>query len=586
MDIIEIETRCGLIIQEVVATAFRQIGIPFAEGIQYNPDCETPDFLLPNEKAPNMIIECHQTNVRESLRMKILRLLSAVFEAKVYFGKEIVSVNLLFGNVDQLSPKNLETFSSFYDVSYFPERDSEHGCAIKLLEQKSREYAANEKYNVKTAAEAIVTHYSSEVTSLANYLSKTIGGSGNVPKKFLFPIWESEIERVKKLKESPAVAGVTEYKSSILSSLLLSNKDFEELVASKDPNECSVEVKHQLIRTGLVTVRPTTIKKYKAMGFLTLSDSFTNFVEDPYAMQLRELCRTQLEKEPALGFFFEDIRNEQRRKNIAREFIRLVNLSEQEFINAVQECFTKGSCFGVEHGRCWIADMMPLVVSESQNTFNRMMIASPNYHQTLRNPYANIVIRSPRLGSNKDTLCEYITVAVECFYAIVKERKIDLSALREDELADKLFKFRKDAVIKLHKLNPLHIAVFSIANDLGLQVSYGGVKSFVSDLAHAKYDLFTITDGKKEVLLNALYKSPDYGSDHKADEWSARRRALGYRMQKGQICEVPSRAGYIFVIDGTWTAKSIRKFYHAGWDHVCRLWQLKGILKTIYDIKD
>lgn len=585
MDIIEIETRCGLIIEELVAEAFKRLDVSFVQGFQYDQDCETPDFLLNDEKQPHIVIECHQTNVRESLRMKILRLLSAVFEAKVFYGKEITSVNLLFGNVDLLSSKNLATFASFFDVSYFPEKDTEFAESIIQLERVARELSSVETLSVKNAADRIISEYSAEVDCLSRYLEKTVLSDKSKPKEDLFPVWEREKERVASLGTAPQIEGVTEYKSSILQSLLVSNDDFETLTVEKNPNNCPDDLKKQLIKTGLVSTRPTTIQKYKEFGFLEFSSSFTTFLNDPYAMDLREICKQEIDKDAALGSFFEDIRDEQRRLHIAETFIELTSLPRDKFINALLECFYNGSCFGVDHGRCWIADLMPLAVGESQNTFNRQMIASPNYHQSLRNPFSNIAIRSPRLGKTDDVIVEHISVAAEVFWNFVDEKRIDLSKIDITQLAESLFLFRKAAVIKLHKLNPLYMAVENISERLGLSATYGGVKSFVTDIASAKYDLYTITDGDKEVLLNALYKSPEYGSDHKADEWSARRRALGYRINDGRITEVSNRSAYIFVIDGTWTEKSIRKFYHAGWNYICRLWQVESILKEVFGIQ-
>lgn len=47
------------------------------------------------------------------------------------------------------------------------------------------------------------------------------------------------------------------------------------------------------------------------------------------------------------------------------------------------------------------------------------------------------------------------------------------------------------------------------------------------------------------MLLNAIYIGEGYGSDHKADEWVARRRALGYRMIDGTIITRKQRFLYI-----------------------------------------
>ncbi len=583
MDIIDIETRYGLIIESSVAEALRRAKIPFIEGFQYDSDSETPDFLVPNEIKPHYIIECHQTSDRESLKMKILRLLSAVFEAKVHFGKEIVSVNLLFGNIDILPPNNLDTFCCFYDVSFFPWKNTKYSSSIRAIETLARELATDSNYDASSAVLRIKERMSSEFDDLASYLKESLN-SVSGPKMELNTIWEKETLRIKSINSYPQIGSSTEYKPTILQSLLLTDEDFEELINKKDPNECSKKVKKQLIKTGLVEIRDTVIKKYKDTGLLLLSNEFLSFINDPYSMSLRMLCKTQIAKDEKLGYFFEDIRDEKRRIEIAAKFIELVNLEKEKFGEAVFECLVSGSCFGIKHGRCWIADLMPLVVGESHNSFNRRMMANSNYNQHIGNPYSNIVIRSPRLGSSLKALKNYAEVATDCFFCAVKEKNVDLHSLDVAALAEKLFVFRKGGLIKLQKLNPLHIAIKSIAENMGLSAEYKGVKSIISDMSTGKFDMFVLSKSKKSVLVNALYIAPTYGSDHKADEWSARRRAIGYRLKNGNIVEAEAHDGYIFVVDGTWSEKSIRKLYRSGWNHICQLHKLQSKLVEIFKI--
>jgi hypothetical protein len=73
MNATEIKTRHGLILQGLTARALTQVGFQYVENPTYDEVSEVPDFLIPDAEQPRLMIEVHQTDARDSFRMKILR---------------------------------------------------------------------------------------------------------------------------------------------------------------------------------------------------------------------------------------------------------------------------------------------------------------------------------------------------------------------------------------------------------------------------------------------------------------------------------------------------------------------------------
>ncbi len=74
-----------------MAHALEAAGIEFDRTPQYEDVSEVPDFLIPNASDPKIVVECHQVGTRDSLRMKALRVLIAVAEAKRRFGPDLIA---------------------------------------------------------------------------------------------------------------------------------------------------------------------------------------------------------------------------------------------------------------------------------------------------------------------------------------------------------------------------------------------------------------------------------------------------------------------------------------------------------------
>jgi hypothetical protein len=94
----------------------------------------------------------------------------------------------------------------------------------------------------------------------------------------------------------------------------------------------------------------------------------------------------------------------------------------------------------------------------------------------------------------------------------------------------------------------------------------------------------SVGNDRKRILLNAVAVHDNNG-DHKSKEWGARRLATLYRFENGKF----SPSGYddgLFILDGEWEKKDVARLYRCGWNHICRLGGLEGVLKKIFGVKD
>lgn len=576
----EIKTRLGLILQRVLAEALRGSGFTFAENFQYDEDCEKPDFLIPNGLNPTHMIEVHQTDARDSFRMKILRGFTAVTESKVHFGKDLISVNILFGDPrTELPASNVRALEGYFDANFIPRYHSEYGDDLTELQAKALQLARNENIDTTEAADEIINNMTIQVKCLGDAVKELLDSAN--PNPALYGLWESENQRAVNRGVAPTAGAFTYYKRGILQSLFLSDEHFAELLGKQDPNKCSAESQSQLRATKLVreisTMAGIKLEIDKPLQFFIRGDQTTS---------LRELASSRIQNETLLAQYFEDIRNPARRTAMTERVLELVLLGKNALRGGLLECLQTGSYGGITHQRCWIADILPAIVDESHNTFNRRMFGHPNYTQSIGNPYNNITIRSPRLGSDLTDLSEYVDVAVEIFFDIALEKEINVRDLSLMDIANKLLTLRMDAAIKLQKLNPLYVAIEDFARGLLLEINYGGTQSFLSDLSNpsdpvGKYDLYHITDGNKTLLANAIAVHDNNG-DHKSKEWGARRKSTLYRLRDGNVVrsEYPDA---LFVLDGEWRQKDINRLYASGWNHVIYLNQLEAFLKGFFN---
>ena len=585
MNATKIKTRHGLILQDLLGTALSQAGFSFRENWQYDPDLERPDFMIPDSDSPTFAVEVHQTDARNSFQMKTLRSLNAVAEAKVFFGEKLVSVNVLFGDPDnELPVSNVKALCGIFDVNLVPRNDLQDGHHAKSLEEEALKLAKDETHDVASAADKLRSACKTEITGLASIVKRAL--TGVAADKHLAKIWVLEKKRMSSLLPAPTALPITHYKRCILESLYLSDDDFAELVKVRDPNKGSKSLQKQLVDTGLATTR-------KSIGGdkLDLIPRMRDFIGDASAPKLRAICSKALNAEVSMHWFFEDIRNNARRTEMAKAFLALSLKGAKAIEDALFESIRDTNFMGIGHERAWVADFLPLTAGASQNEFNRRMVQTGRDPHNYQYPFNHVVGRFERLINSPDHFRDLANYSVSTYGDICADLGVNIGScggLSIEDLARALLAARLDGAIKLQRLNPLYEVIMDSARSLGLEAIEVREKSLVYDLSGGdgrlgKNDALVVRSDAGSILLKAIYVGEGYGSDHKADEWSARIRSLGYRIENG-VPAVQKRLANVLVVDGEWSEKSLKKLHSAGWTHICQLPDVDRTLRSIFGI--
>ncbi len=578
MNATEIKTRQGLILQGLVREALKIANLTYKENWQYEANSEKPDFVIPDTNTPKYVVEVHQTDARSSFRMKILRGFTAVTEAKAFFGNQIISVNLLFGDPDtELPESNVLTLCGYFDVNLIPSKDSVYSRRLVVLENKSLELASDGEVTVANAVTKILKNERNSITHLSNYIVKSLGKAK--PNSNLFQLWDEERKRIENLTYFQINNVPTFNKRAILQSLLLSDAHFHELFKVKDPNKCSLEIKEQLLKTKLATKNPS-IKG----DVLVLEQSLRQFLYQSDSLDLRELCEKRIEVEPKMYWFFEDIRDEERRLKMAELFVKSV--AKKSLLNDLLHNLTNSKTQGIEHGRAWLIDICVLVAGISQHALTRTLFKDYPNPDNFGDAASHFTLKTDRFSSvSYENVVIYAKSIVDIFNKFTNDNSTSLKSLDKNKIADNLLAMRLGAVIKLQKLNPLYLVIESIAEKLGLIYENKSTNSFLSDLSGSsdpvgKFYLYHISNGNKKILVNAVSVHDNHGDD-KSKEWGARRKATLYRLINNEIVNESDIEG-IFVIDGEWKAKDITRLYKSGWNYIIKLSEFEELLKTIF----
>jgi hypothetical protein len=577
----QIKTRHGLILQGALAEALREAGYAFAQDHQYDETCEIPDFLIPDGASPKIMIETHQTDARNSFQMKTLRAFTAVTESKARYGNKLVCLNVLFGDPEnELPASNVRAMCGIFDLNIIPRNDVDDSGSVMELEATSLKLAADDEKTTEQAIDEVIAQEPRAISGLARLLRIQLPGSRS--NRALFPLWDMERSRAKKLGEPPKAGGATYYKRMMLRALFLGDRDFTELAFKQEPDQCSKSVREQLVTTGLG-------KLFEEIDgdHIVLDPQFAEFVRTPDAPRLRQLCKKVLNETPEMHWFFEDIRDVNRRLLMAERFLDIIDTGQMTVSEAILSNLINDDFLGVIHRRCWFADMAARYLGVSHNMMNNQLRDLNADPQKLGNPFNQITYKSSRFMSNPDTHSHYAN-GVQIAFEAIKEGLSANIADSVEVLASRLLEFRLDGAIKLRKLDPLSLLAFGAAKNVGLNVERCRIPSIVSDLArsHAtgRFEAFTITDNNLNKTLIANFVSVhDNNGDHKSKEWGARRLATLYRMIKGKIQESEYQDA-IFVLDGEWLDKDVARLYRSGWNHVVRLEALEEKLRDIYKI--
>lgn len=577
----EIKTRQGLILESVLAAALTEAGFSFAHDVQYDESCEKPDFLIPNKKNPKIMVETHQTEARDSFRMKVLRAFTAVTESKAYFGNALVSVNVLFGDPDnELPPSNVKAMCGIFDLNIIPRRDATKPGLIQKLEAFSLSLAKKEGKATEKAAKEVVKTHGSAVTELARLIKSKITKAK--ARAELDDLWDFERTRVEGIGDAPKAGDPTYYKRCMLWSLFLDDSDFAELHTKQDPDLCSDRVKRQLVATKLATVEEEIDGDY-----YTLKPVFAAFLKDSDCLQLRSICKSVLDSIPSMKWHFEDIRRKERRVSMASAFFD--GVKREGLASMLKRSINGDEIAGIPHSRAWIIDCLTRASGISLGKLSREIFLNGNNPGRLGDPVSHIVPRTERFkGMSAADRNVYVGDINNAMKVVCGANFLGTQSTDTETVAERLLELRVDGAIRLRKLDPLFLVASGICNSIGLKLEKISVVTIASDLAGqvavGRFEVFGVlpSGGAKHVLLNTVAVHDNNG-DHKSKEWGARRLATLYRIVKGKIRKSEYQEG-VFVIDGEWKDKDVVRLHRSGWNHVVRLADLEQTLRSVFGL--
>lgn len=557
----------------------------FQENPQYDPTCEVPDFLLPNSTHPQFVVEVHQTDARDSFRMKTLRAFTAIAEAKAFYDDNLISVNILFGDPEnELPDSNVRALFGFFDINLVPRNHASNPISVISLEAAALQLASDENWQTIDAVMHLESVETQGIDAIADLLKRTF--SQPTINQFVQPLWQLERNRVATLSDPPAVGDKTYYKRNILRSLFFSDEHFHELVENPTPSSCTANcseaTKQQLILTKLAEGQPSLV----GLRIHNINQEFHDFLADSDASYFRNLGKSRLSENPAMNFFFWDIRSADRRNQMANLF--LTSLANNSLLTDMIENLKFDTYRGIEHRRAWYIDLCTRLLGISQNTLSRRLFTTYSNPAKYGDPISHLAPKTERFRlSSEDYIEIYASNIVDAFYKLRDELDLGIDNIQPDELGHKLLRLRLDGAIKLQKLNPLHLVFESLALRINLQFQSKGILSILSDLsgsssAIAKYEMYQLTDHGKTALVN-LVAVHDSNGDHKSKEWGARRLSTLYRAIEGHIHPSEYHDG-IFVLDGEWEQKDVNRLYRSGWNYVVRLSELENTLREVFDL--
>ena len=578
----QIKIRHGLILQAVLAQALRNAGYSFAETPSYDADSEVPDFLIPNAENPEFMLEVHQTDARDHFRMKTLRSLTAVAEAKAFFGADVASVNVLFGDPDnELPAANLRAMCGIFDVNVLLRRDASNTGKrdIARLEAAALELAGETDVGTAAAGKRLAGEHDQALTELKTLLTRAM--SGAEIKESLKPMWDAETTRRATFRNPPEPGEQTYYKKNLVRSLFFQDEHFAAMTADPRPNAWSNVIKGQV-----VMMRIGSLTEEIDGDHLAIDPEFLSFLRDADAPRLRGLCKAVLDRIPAMHWFFEDLRDYHRRRKMAKILLDSIRTGTLEQL--LRSNFAGATIQGIIHTRNWVVDMSRAAIGASQNDISRIIYNELNNVAGLLYPISHIGPNTAQFQAiSTDKKESYVQDIVRALDLFQSRSGIRLSNLTEDELAASFLSLRFLGAMRLRKLDVLRLVAASIGQLVGLQLNPIRVESVLSDFAHqkavARFELFEFADASHKCMF-ANFVAAEGNPRDKAKEWGARRLATLYRAPNGVAAPV-GNVDAVFVIDGIWGAQDVVRLYRCGWTHVVRLGDLEATLRKVFGIK-
>lgn len=394
----------------------------------------------------------------------------------------------------------------------------------------------------------------------------------------LDPMWRLEHARVARLAVSELIAEPIEYfREALLQALYFSEEHYQTLAQRRQVPPDEMEEILFMEEFGIALVRRTiggvVIDPLPALAALR---------GDPLFETMRGVCLGTLQSYDSTRFHFQDIQTPGRLRAMVQHVEELLDSDVTAFREALRENASNGTGADIEHTRCWMADVLAEMLGMNHNRLNDLILQHPAYTGSIPNPFNNMTMRSARFLGDE----EEVESMVEAFTQIVQSARANLNR-DAAEIVRGLMSLRIYASKGLQKFNPLLVGLGGIAEQHGFSMRGKRVASCLNDLvqgngAVGKFDLIEGVDGNElsRFYLTTIAVGPNYSSDHKADEWSARRRMMGYRLNGGR-CSAATIPDTVFVYDGNWSDKSVRKLVLAGWDHVCSVRQFSHVIESL-----
>lgn len=581
----QLRTRFGHLMERLTGIALTKAGFTYRFDWQYDDTCISPDYTLPDSDSVNVLMEVTQTDSRDSLRMKSLRYLELIAEAKIHFGSALVCVSTIYGTPgEDLQETFLQASLSPFDAALVPRNDTRISLTqrnqIEDLEGKALSLASKTAA-VEKALASLKTHPG--VDALAAFFRKAIPAVK--ANAILRQVWDLESTRSAKSPPSEDLAPITSsHKKGLLEALFLSDDSFNKLckyLESARPgkqSEWPKDVKTSLLEAGLATERPSI-----SGPRLILKPEISGILGSEEGMRCARLTRKALSTAEGAKWYFEDIRDPARRVSMAKKYLAIIAKGKSYLEKAVFDNLVHSVYDGVSHSRCWVAECVAMHLGVSQSELDNRITRDPEFNARFSGrlvgcPFRDVAMKFAAIMTNQDRLRDHA-------YFIAKlHSKLIAKSIDAATLATTLGKARRDNSVKLKHLNPLMLVVSDTFAKHGWSLEVTHVPSLIFDLmndAHAgRFSVHMATKGKRRVVLNAL----QIIDAHKPKEWAARGRAIRYRIVddngKISVVEQLKDAHFVFVLDGKVNVKMRTMLEKAGWI-TCALDELEGLMGTL-----
>lgn len=567
-------THFGLAVESIIATMLELRREKFQRDWKYHPHCMKPDFAVLKGRVPKAIVEVNHGESRDVFQRKLLRNIQSVYDAKAFFGADVSSVCIYLGRKSTLPNSSIDFLDCIFDRCLYPleEDDISHSIHAQSLLDEALD-KCSEIGETSLWLDEFLTNNAMRLEAWSKALVPSVVGAS--VKTLLKPVWDDQSAKHDLIEIADVSPSKSFFKDTVLSALALPEKVSESLfkvgsVAAKDFPEYSLFEDSGIVRSI------KTIRGHSLQFEATIHEES----EHPMFSEAFAIASKKLKNIDSARWHFEDLRDPSRIYAMIEVFSNTIRKRSRSALKTLLRSNILETNFsGIEHTRCWIADVIIAYSGRSQNAYNNDMLSSALYTGSLPNPFNNLVTKSERF-MGEFAKCES---AVDCLADLVlrqvNEEKSRWLGRDPDEIVKELFAARIYGAKGLQKFNPLFAVLEERLMQFGYEVSYPRIGSFVNDLvgngsAIGKFDLtfgYRAHD-RKSLYVNSLFVGRGYGADHKADEWGARRRLMEYRFADRKISavKVPQT---IFVYDGNWNAGNLNTLSRSGWDNVVNLYE-------------